>query len=100
MNHIAAKKRWKHCPIIGPAQHLINALQEAGLPEPVWAIESDAVQPIVYTDNKTWLDIGALPEMMLSDLLIIFHHAQIRPDRVLLVGWDSGLRVMIRLEES
>lgn len=91
---------WKHHPIIGPAQHLITALQDAGLPEPVWAIECDAVQAIVYTDNKTWLDIGALPEMMLSELLAILARAQIAPDQVLLVGWDSGLRVMIRLEKS
>lgn len=96
---------WKHQPPIDAswppkAISLITALQEAGLPEPVWDLEPTAITVIPYGHGQTWLDIGALRDITLSDLLAVLAHAQIVPSHVMLIGWDTGLRILIQLSSE
>ena len=96
---------WKHLPAIDTswpteAIQLLTTLQDAGFPEPVWDLEPTAIAVIPYGDGQTWLDIGALREITLSDLLAVLDCVQIEPSHVMLVGWDTGLRILIQLSSE
>ena len=79
------------------AVRILEAVQAAGWPEPALRMDPSAVR----VESGSWgsrLEIGALPEMPLPLLLAGLGAAGVELGRVSLVGWDTGLIVLIRLD--